>query len=135
MPAGAHQHEAADGLRSLWTRVGPLMHKPASCSRCGAALTRTIFHQAESITCASCKSVVSVSPDPLVYTYFAMAPDLIADEQTIALKMAAERSKNDAQWQQYFEAYAKARATIAPMTEADVRSYVESRMKMIRMYR
>lgn len=122
-------------VRSLYARVGPLMNKPAGCSRCGAQLTRTLFHQAESITCASCKSVNSVSPDPLVYTYFAMAPDLIADEQTIQLKMAAERGKSDALWQQYFEAYAKARATIAPMTPEEIRSYSESRMKMLRMYR
>jgi hypothetical protein len=122
-------------VRVLYQRVGPLMQKPASCSRCGSGLTRTIFHQAESITCASCKSVNSVSPDPLVYTYFAMAPDMIADEQTIQLKMAAERGKSDALWQQYFETYARARATIAPMTPEEIRSYAESRMKMIRMYR
>lgn len=122
-------------VRSIWTRAQGLMNKPAGCSRCGAQLTRTIFHQAESITCASCKSVNTVSPDPLVYTYFAMAPDLIADEQTIHMKIAAERGKTDALWQQYFEAYAKARATIAPMTPEEVRSYSESRMKMLRMYR
>ncbi len=122
-------------VRSLWTRAQPLMNKPAACSRCGAQLARTLFHQAESITCASCKSVNSVSPDPLVYTYFAMAPDLIADEQTIQLKLAAERGRTDALWQQYFEAYARARAAIAPMTPDEVRSYAESRMKMLRAYR
>ena len=130
-------------VRVLYQRVGSLMNKPAQCSRCGSQLTRTIFHQAESITCASCKAVNSVSPDPLVYTYFAMAPDLIADEQTIHMKLAAERAQHagaghsqvDALYQQYFEAYAKARATIAPMSAEEVRSYAESRMKMIRTYR
>lgn len=130
-------------VRTLYQRVGSLMNKPAQCSRCGSQLTRTLFHQAESITCASCKGVNSVSPDPLVYTYFAMAPDLIADEQTIQMKLAAERAQRagasqshvDSLYQQYFEAYAKARATIAPMTPEEVRSYSESRMKMLRMYR
>jgi hypothetical protein len=122
-------------VRVLYARVGPLMNKAAQCSRCGAQLMRTIFHQAESVTCASCKSVNSVSPDPLVYTYFALAPDVIADEQTIQLKIAAERAGSDAAWQQYFEAYAKARATIAPMTPDEIRSYSESRMKMLQRYR
>jgi hypothetical protein len=129
-------------VRTLWTRVGPLMHRPAQCSRCGAQLTRTVFHQAESVTCQSCQSVNSVSPDPLVYTYFAMAPDMIADEQTIHMKIAVERAQHagasksqvEALWQQYFEAYAKARATIAPMSADEIRSYSESRMKHIRMY-
>ena len=130
-------------VRVLYGRVGPLMNKPAQCSRCGSQLTRTLFHQAESITCGSCKSVNSVSPDPLVYTYFALAPDVIADEQTIHMKLAAERAQHrnagqaqiDALYQQYFEAYAMARATIAPMTPDEIRSYSESRMKMLRMYR
>ncbi len=130
-------------VRTLYQRVGPLMNKPAMCSRCGSQLTRTLMHQAESITCASCKAVNSVSPDPLVYTYFTIAPDMIADEQTAHMKIAVERAQHagaghaqtDALWQQYFETYAKARATIAPMTADEVRSYAESRMKMLRMYR
>ena len=130
-------------VRTLWGRVQPLMNRPAACSRCGSALTRTLFHQAESVACASCKSVNSVTPDPLVYTYFTIAPDMIADEHTIQLKMAVERAEHagasqshtDGLWQQYFEAYAKARATIAPMSPDEVRSYSESRMKHLRMYR
>jgi len=130
-------------VRSLWSRVQPLMHKAASCSRCGGALTRTVFHQAESITCPSCKAVNSVSPDTLVYTYFAMAPDMIADEQTIHMKVAAERAQHagagqahvDGLWEQYYQSYARARATIAPMSEDEIRSYWESRMKHLRMYR
>ena len=43
-------------VRVLYQRVGPLMNKPAQCSRCGSQLTRTIFHQAESVTCGNCKS-------------------------------------------------------------------------------
>jgi hypothetical protein len=129
-------------VRTLWSRVQPLMHRQVSCSRCGAQLPRTIFHQAESITCKSCQSVNSVSPDMLVYTYFAMAPDMIADEQTIGLKIAAERAQQSgagrsqvhALWQQYWDAYAKARATIAPMSADEVKSYSESRMKHLREY-
>ncbi len=130
-------------VRVLYQRMAPVMNRPAQCTRCGAQLTRTLFHQAESITCGSCKAVNSVSPDPLVYTYFAMAPDVIADEQTIHMKLAAERAQHrnagqaqvDALYQQYFEAYAKARATIAPMSPEEIRSFSESRMKMLRMYR
>jgi len=129
-------------VRPLWGRVQPLMHRPATCSRCGAQLPRTVFHQAESITCKSCQSVNSVSPDPLVYTYFAMAPDTIADEQTIHMKIAAERAGHagasraevHALWQQYYEAYAKVRATIAPMTEDEVRRYAHARMEHLRQY-
>jgi hypothetical protein len=37
-------------------------------------------------------------------------------------------------YQRYWDAYARARATIAPMSEAEVASYSESRMKHLREY-
>lgn len=130
-------------VRSVWARAQPLMYRTVTCSRCGGPLTRTIFHQAESVTCGACKAVNSVSPDPLVYTYFAMAPDLIADEQTIGLKLAAERAQHrGAGWgeverlyRQYWEAYGKARASIAPTTPEELQRFIDSRMKMLAMYR
>ena len=128
-------------VRSIWSRAQSLMNRPAQCSRCGAPLTRTIVHQAESVTCAACKAVNSVSPDPLVYTYFAMAPDLIAEEQTIRQRLTIERTQRSVgrgqqieMWRAYYVAYARARASIAPMSEDEQRSFVESRVKMITAY-
>jgi phage FluMu protein Com len=130
-------------VRTLWGRVGPMMHKPVNCSRCGGALTKTLFHAAESITCPSCKGVNSVAPDPLVYTYFALAPDMIADEATIQQKLAIERAMHgsasrgqlDAMWREYFTAFVRARATVAPMDAAEQQHYVDQRVKMIMQYR
>jgi hypothetical protein len=82
-------------VRSIWARAQPLMHGRKDCTKCGAELTgRTVFHMSESVTCKHCGAVNAVSPDPLVYTYFAMAPDMIADEATIATKLGLERARS-----------------------------------------
>lgn len=123
-------------IRSLWTRVQPLMHAPKSCSKCGAELTnRTVFHQAESIGCKHCQAMNSVSPDGLVYTYFAMAPDMIADEATMASKIQLERQRNKVSKgqivemaRQHWRAYVTARAQIAPMSAEEQDRFVESKV-------
>lgn len=123
-------------VRSIWSRVQPLMHAPKSCTKCGAALTnRTTFHQAESVKCTHCQAVNSVSPDNLVYTYFAMAPDMIADEATVKTKIQLERQRqrvSKAQIvelsRQHWRAYVTARAQIAPMSAEEQDRFVESRV-------
>ena len=65
-------------VRSVWARAQPLMYRTVTCSRCGGPLTRTIFHQAESVTCGACKAVNSVSPDPPSESLATRAPWLPA---------------------------------------------------------
>jgi hypothetical protein len=123
-------------VRSIWARAQPLMHAPKSCSKCGAELTnRTVFHQAESVACKHCLAVNSVSPDNLVYTYFAMAPDMIADEATIGSKLQLERQRHKVSkgqiiemTRQHWRAYVTARAQIAPMSAEEQDRFVESRV-------
>jgi hypothetical protein len=130
-------------VHALWARVGPLMNRVVPCTRCGAVLeNRTLFHQAESVTCKHCNAVNSVSPDPLVYTYFAMAPDMIADERTVAKRLSVERAcargaskaEKIALWEDYWKEYATARATVVPMPVDEQQRFVESRVLPIRKY-
>ena len=130
-------------VRSIWARAQPLMHGRKDCTKCGAELTgRTVFHMSESVTCKHCGAVNAVSPDPLVYTYFAMAPDMIADEATIATKLGLERARSSGASQaqmieltrQHWRAYATARAQIAPMSAEEQDRFVESRVSYQRQW-
>jgi hypothetical protein len=127
-------------VRQLWTRVQALMARPVSCSRCGASLTKTVHHQAESITCAHCGAVNSVTPDPLVYNYFALAPDIVAEEATLESKLALERVESaplaevEARARAHWDAYVKARSQVLPMTPQEQQQFVGSRLDMLRRY-
>ena len=130
-------------VRSIWARAQPLMHARKDCTKCGAELTgRTLFHQAESVSCKHCGAMNSVSPDNLVYTYFAMAPDMIADEQTVASKLALERARSSGAGKsrmielsrQHWRAYATARAQIAPMSAEEQDRFVESRVRYVEQW-
>lgn len=130
-------------VHTLWSRVQTLMARDVACTRCGAVLpNRTLRHQSESLTCPHCKAVNSVSPDPLVYTYFTMAPDMVAEQQTLGQRLQVERacergaskSEKIALWEAYWRAYAASRATIAPMPEDEQQRFVDSRVLPIRKY-
>lgn len=130
-------------VRSVWARAQPLMHRRVDCTKCGAELTgRTVFHQAESVGCKHCGAMNSVSPDQLVYTYFAMAPDMIADEQTVASKLGLERARRQGAsksqmielTRQHWRAYVTARAQIAPMSAEEQDRFVESRVRYVEQW-
>lgn len=130
-------------VRSVWARAQPLMHRRVDCTKCGAELTgRTVFHMAESVGCKHCGAMNSVSPDQLVYTYFAMAPDMIADEQTVASKMGLERARRSGAsksqmielTRQHWRAYVTARAQIAPMSAEEQDRFVESRVRYVEQW-
>lgn len=130
-------------VQSLYARITPMMNRAHPCNRCGAVLeNRTLFHQAESVTCKHCGSVNSVSPDALVYTYFAMAPDMVAESQTIGKRLGVERalakggSKSDrvAMWEDYWRDYANARATVVPMNAEELAKFVDAKVQHVRMY-
>jgi hypothetical protein len=129
-------------VRHLWARVEPMLKAPVACTKCGAALTRTIFHQAESVRCAHCGAVNSVSPDPLVYTYFTMAPGLYAEGQTVEQRLAldkAERSgrsvaEREPMARAYWTAYARASAQIGPMDAAEQHRFVEAKLDALRRF-
>lgn len=125
-------------VRSIWTRAQPLMYRKVGCSKCGAELTgRTVFHQAESVGCTHCGAVNSVTPDTLVYTYFAMAPDMIADEQTLKSKLGLDRARRAGASRgqmielsrQHWRAFVAARAQIAPMSAEEQERFVASRVR------
>lgn len=130
-------------VQTLWARVQPLMQKPVACTRCGAAIeNRTVFHRAESINCKHCGSMNSITPDPLVYTYYAMAPDMVAEQSVIrkflecdrSLRRGASQSDRITMWHAYWTEYATVRATMVPMTDDEKRAFVESRVDPIRRY-
>lgn len=129
-------------VRAMWPRVQASMHKPVMCSKCGGALTRKVFHQAESIPCTHCGGVNSVTPDTIVYTYFAMAPHAVADEATIHLKLGAERAQSrgvgrgelERIYREYWTAHAAAQAQIMPMPPEEQQRYVESRIAQLVRY-
>lgn len=130
-------------VQSLWARVQPLMQKPVACTRCGATIeNRTVYHRADSVTCKHCGSVNSITPDPLVYTYYAMAPDMVAEQSVITKWLACERSirrgasKSDrvGMWHAYWTEYVTTRATMIPMSDDEKKAYVESRVDQIRRY-
>jgi hypothetical protein len=125
-------------VRSIWTRAQALMHRKVGCSKCGAELKgRTVFHQAESVGCTHCGAVNSVTPDTLVYTYFAMAPDMIADEQTVKSKLGLDRARRAGASRgqmielsrQHWRAFVAARAQIAPMSAEEQERFVASRVR------
>lgn len=129
-------------VHAMWPRVSAELQKPVSCQKCGAALTKTVFHQAESITCKHCNAVNSVAPDTIVYTYFAMAPLAIAEEATVHLKLAAERAQSrgvgraelERLYREYWTAHAAASAQILPMPPDEQKRYVESRIAQLVRY-
>lgn len=126
-------------VRAMWPRVSASMQKPVACTKCGAALTRTVMHQAESIPCKHCGAVNSVTPETIVYTYFAMAPLAVADEATVHLKLAAERAQArgmgrgelERTYRAYWTAHAAAQAQILPMPPEEQQRYVESRIAQL----
>ncbi len=125
-------------VRTLWPRVEASMNKPVACQKCGGPLSRQVRHQAESAVCQSCGVVNSVSPEPLVYTYFALAPDLYAEEQTIESKIAMLRAERGGACcdelvrlaMSHWHAYVQARSSILFMADAEKQQFVQSRVEM-----
>jgi hypothetical protein len=130
-------------VRSIWARAQPLMHRKVGCTKCGAELTgRTVFHQAESVGCRHCGAINSVTPDALVYTYFAMAPDMLAAEQTLASKLGLARAERGGAGRaqlleltrQHWRAYVTARAQIAPMSAEEQERFVASKVRFLEQW-
>ena len=127
-------------VRQLWTRVQPMLQRPVSCRSCGAELPRSVRHRAETVTCPHCQAVNSVSPEPLVYTYFSMAPDLAAEEQTVESKLAVERALDqgvafeqiELRCRAHWQSYVQVRSAVLPMAADEQQRFVESRIEMLR---
>jgi phage FluMu protein Com len=129
-------------VRALWPRVEALMKAPVACTQCGATLTRTVFHQSESIKCPHCAAVNSVSPDLSVGIYFSLAPTYYAQGQTVEMKLAldqAERAGRSPAEREpmvvaYWTAYARASAQIAPMDPAEQQRFVQGKVDALRRF-
>jgi hypothetical protein len=148
-------------VQTLWTRMEKVINREVHCVRCAAVLSPTIRHKAESITCAHCKAVNSVTPEPAVYNYFCTAPHLYAEAMALEHRFAVEHFKQrlDAersvrvhqhddwretnleellQWEalerQYWTVYYQMQARLTPMSDAELAQWVESRMRPLYEY-
>ena len=144
------------GLRAMYQHVQTAMTKPIGCQRCGNPLSLEVRHQSSSVTCRACNTVNQVQPEPVVYTYFSLAPDAWAESSTIDKRLAiakfrrevemqakahqatmGERSQESVdslkRWEQmerdYWQSYFAAKAQILPQSAEDQAKMVESRMK------
>lgn len=148
-------------VQTLWTRLEKVWSKPVACVRCGSELQRTIFHKAESVTCRHCSAVNSVTPDPAVYNYFAVAPHYYAEAMALEHRFAVENFKRKLhderevrvhvhddwrdtnleellQWEAlekaYWTTYFAAQARIVPMSEDEQKTWVATRMQPLYDY-
>jgi hypothetical protein len=152
---------SAQMVRAMWPHAQAAMQKPVACSRCGAPIQPTVRHQAESVTCKGCNSVNQVSPEQVVYMYFASAPHALAEEQTLGKRLAITKYRGEVEaWRRaenartgnwpeegidslrrweamerdYWTSYTQAKAQVSPMSPKDVQEFVESRMKPFMQY-
>jgi hypothetical protein len=140
----------------MWPHVQASMQKPVSCRQCARPIEPSVRYQAESVRCEGCGSVNQVDPESIVYTYFAMAPHALAEEQALEKRLAVTRHRRETEaarkseaartgsrpdesveslreWEalerQYWVAYAAAKAQVQPATDDEQSRLVESRMK------
>jgi hypothetical protein len=145
-----------EAARCLWSHASQAIGRPVPCSRCGAPVTASVAHSSETVSCRSCGAVNQLTPDPVVSTYFAMAPDICAERATIEQKLAIARLRRDVEafmrsrqmsalgrveepieslkhWEslerKYWVDYAAAHAAIKPATPEQQEAFVTSRMK------
>ena len=147
---------SAEAMRAMWPHVRASMQKPVTCHQCSAPIEPPVRHEASSVSCASCGRANEVAPEPLVYTYFAMAPHAIAEEQVLEQRLMITRFRRDvAAWRNaetsrngsppeegieslrrweamersYWSAYAAAKARLDPATPEEQQRVVDARMK------
>ena len=147
---------AAEAARAMWPLAEQAMKKPVTCTQCGGGLTPRIRHQSDSVTCAACRAVNQVVPEPVVGMYFTTAPHALAEEATFQKRHAitayrrqveAWRSTENArtgnwpdegvqslkQWEQmerdYWVTYTALKARFEPLSPEDQQKFVESRMR------
>ena len=85
----------AEFLRAMKPHVDAALAKPIPCVSCGAALTPSVRHTSETVTCAHCQTVNQCVPEPLVYAWFADAPHNLGLEQVLAQRYAVLRAGED----------------------------------------
>ncbi|MEZ4300048.1 MAG: hypothetical protein R3B70_34185 [Polyangiaceae bacterium] len=147
---------AAESARAMWPLAEQAMKKPVQCTQCGAGLQPRLRHQSDSVTCAACRAVNQVVPEPVVGMYFATAPHAIAEEgafqkrhavTTFRRQVEAWRSSENSrtgewpeegveslkQWEalerDYWVTYVALKARLEPMSPEQQKQLIESRMK------
>jgi hypothetical protein len=146
-------------LRAMWPHVDAALRRPIPCSQCGAPLSPSTRHSAETVTCAHCRAVNQCIPEQIVYAWFATAPVAFGVEQVLAQHLQVQRAFDDvrcwmdaeyrrtgdrpqepedskrrraAQAQAYYAALAAAKSTVMPTSAAAQAAEVEEAMAMFR---
>jgi hypothetical protein len=71
------------------------MAKPVGCVRCGGVLEPPSRRNAQTMTCPFCHVVNEITPDTVVYTFYAMAPHAYAHEQAMPKRFAIDKFRDD----------------------------------------
>lgn len=149
-------HFTSEAVKAMWPAVSAAMTRTPPCSKCGAPLTLTTPNKSESIGCRSCGAVNQVTPDPVVGTYYSLAPDAWAEQATLDQLIAIQRFRREVEAQRRHQqntqgsrgdepieslqrwesmekdrwvAYFAAKAQVLPQSAEDQQKMVESRMK------
>jgi hypothetical protein len=80
-----------DGFKAMWGNVWNLMQKPVACTRCGGPIEPRIRHATDSVECPACKTVNQTIPDPIVGTFYSVAPDAFAEAQALEKRLEIDR--------------------------------------------
>jgi hypothetical protein len=136
-----------DFYRSMAPRVEAESTAPRQCTQCGGALPAERLIKPRSVKCDFCGSVNQVTPAAIVASYYASAPNSLAEEATLEQRLAIERKEQginqrrapasgaelqalEKMEREYWERYVEVRGRIQPQTPEDRARFVESRMEV-----
>jgi hypothetical protein len=143
---------------AMWPHVQHAMARGASCTRCGAPLSRATPHKNETIACASCHAVNQVAPDDVVASYFRWMPHYCAEASVVERRTAIQKFVDD--WEahqdseraegrdrpeepierlrerermerEHWTAYAEARVKLEGGADSDVKALVDTCMRPV----